>query len=75
MQPPEAKEPQQAPQINLTIPEGLGTALGNAVIQGTQSILGNLPPLQVQMPSMKRTPFRGPDGLISHTIDEPMAVQ
>jgi hypothetical protein len=62
--------PPAPPQINLTIPEGLGTALGNAVIQGTHEVLSNMPPLKVDMPKMKRTPVRGGDGLIMHTIDE-----
>jgi hypothetical protein len=72
--PPEKQEtqPQQAPQINLTIPEGLGTALGNAVLQGTQQIMANMPPLNVNMPSMKRTPFRDGNGLIEYSIDEPV---
>jgi hypothetical protein len=34
--------------------------------------IANMPPLKVAMPRMKRTPVRGPDGMIAHTIDEPM---
>jgi hypothetical protein len=66
------EEPAQPPQINMHIPDSLGQALGNAMLQGTQSILSNMPPLSVNMPSMKNTPVRGPDGMILHSIAEPM---
>lgn len=73
--PKEAPVPAQPPQINLTIPEGLGSALGNAVVQGTQGMLSNLPPLQVNMPPaqrMRRKPIRDANGMITETIDEPI---
>ena len=64
--PKETKPATQDIQINF--PENIGTAIGEAVAKGVAQI----PPMSVNMPKMKRTPVRGKDGMIMHTIDEPM---
>ena len=46
--------------------------VGKSVAEAIQAAFTNLPPLRVEMPRVKRTPVRRPDGLIDHTIDEPI---
>jgi hypothetical protein len=70
--PVEPPAPPVPPQIHLNVPEGLGHALGNAVTQGMQGVMSSLPPLQVNMPTMKNTIVRGADGLATHSINEPV---
>lgn len=70
--PVEPPAPPVPPQIHLNIPEGLGAALGNAVTQGMHGAMSSMPPLQVNMPKMKNTMVRGPDGLATHSISEPV---
>jgi len=71
----ERTEPPAPPQINLTIPDSLGTALGSAMTSGAQAAFQNIPPLQVNMPPpqpMKRRAVRDENGMIVETIDEPV---
>jgi hypothetical protein len=68
-------EPPTPPQINLTIPDSLGAALGSAMTNGAQAAFQNMPPLQVNMPPpqpMKRRAVRDENGMIVETIDEPV---
>ena len=63
-------EPKQNP-VNINIPDNIADVISSAVVQGLQA----LPPLNVNMPPsprMKRTPFRDKQGMITHTIDEPI---
>jgi hypothetical protein len=61
-----------APTINL------GADIGEQMASALQTAFTQIPPLKVEMPpmppphSMKRTAVRGPNGLITHTIDEPI---
>ena len=62
----EANAAPQPPQIDI------GEVIGDAIARGVSS----MPPLKVEMPSMKRTPVRDPKTqMIMHTIDEPMVAQ
>jgi hypothetical protein len=62
--------------VNVNVPENIGESVANAVApvlaDTIAQTIANMPPLKVAMPRMKRTPVRGPDGMIAHTIDEPM---
>ena len=77
MMPPEPvmQQPQQAP-ISVNVPENIGQSVAEAIVpavtQAVTQAISQIPPLQVHMPRMKRTPVRDPSGLIMHTVDEPM---
>jgi hypothetical protein len=71
----ERTEPPAPPQINLTIPDSLGAALGSAMTSGAQAAFQNIPPLQVNMPPpqpMKRRAIRDENNMIVETVDEPV---
>ena len=66
---------QQSP-VSVNVPENIGQSVAEAIVpavtQAVTQAISQIPPLQVQMPRMKRTPVRDPSGLIMHTVDEPM---
>ena len=76
---PQDQSKQQAP-VSLNIPDNIGKsitdaitpAISEAVASGMTQALGSIPPLQVNHQRMKRTPVRDHNGLIMHTIDEPI---
>ncbi len=60
--------------VQISLPENIGQSISDAIVQGLQAI----PPIQVSMPQppppqrMKRTAVRDKQGMIMHTIDEPI---
>lgn len=66
-----ANEPNEEPKDQGPDLQQIGAGITEAIARG----ISQMPPLEVKMPSMKRTPVRGKDGVIMHTIDEPMMAQ
>lgn len=68
---PAKTESKSSAPVQINIPDNIGEVISQAVVQG----LAQLPALNVNMPPparMKRTPVRDKQGLIMHTIDEPI---
>jgi hypothetical protein len=69
----------QTSPVSISMPENIGASVASAIVPAvtqavTQSV-ASLPPLQVNMPPaqrMKRTPVRDENGMILHTVDEPI---
>ena len=70
----EAEEsvPKVPEEFSKDLIEAVMPPLTEALTQAVQQVIGNLPPLKVDMPRMKRTPVRDKQGMIMHTIDEPI---
>lgn len=69
--PPKDEPAGKSSPVQINIPDNIADVIGQAVKDGLQA----LPPLQVNLPPptrMKRTPVRDKQGMIMHTVDEPM---
>lgn len=77
------QEQKSSAAVKVNLPDALGPAIAESISQVMQSIpsmlkegmreaFQNMPPLQVKMPRMKRTPVRDRHGMIEHSIDEPI---
>jgi hypothetical protein len=72
--------PEAAPseaQVNLTanMAENFGQAIAPHIVNALHGAIQTMPPIKMEAPPvvrMKRTPVRDPNGLIMHTIDEPI---
>ena len=72
---PQGAQAPQPSQVSLNIPDNLGQSLAHhmgPLVSSAVSHAMQTTPINVKMPKMKRTPVRGPDGLITHSIDEPI---
>ena len=72
---PLTEQPSPQSQLSLNIPESLGQSIAQhmgPLVSGAVSHALSNTPINVTMPKMKRTPVRSSDGMIMHTIDEPM---
>lgn len=61
-----------SPMLADTIAQVASEAASNAVAQILPQVMASLPPTRVAMPKIKRTPVRDKNGIILHTIDEPI---
>ncbi len=70
----EAEEsvPQIPEEFSKDLIEAVMPPLTAALTQSVQQVISSLPPLRVDMPRMKRTPIRDRQGMIMHTVDEPI---
>jgi hypothetical protein len=72
-----AGTPNAAP-VTIGIPDSIAPAIAQVVAQSVSQALGNMPPLQVNMPPpappvrMRRVPIRDQNGMILETRDEPI---